>query len=62
MVNRGDGQHEHQARAKQKGHVVSDCAEKKKAAERRKADCPKRVVRTLPTRITRLGSQVAFEA
>ena len=44
MVNRGDGQHEHQARAKQKGHVASDCAEKKKAAER-KADCPERVVR-----------------
>jgi len=69
MVNRGDGQHEHQARAKQKGHVVSDCAEKKKAAERRKADCPKRVVRTLP--ITRLATgshgglgslTVAFEA
>ena len=37
MVNRGDGQHEHQARAKQKGHVVSDCAEKKKAAERKAA-------------------------
>ena len=44
MVNRGDGQHEHQARAKQEGHLVSDCAEKKKATER-KAKCPKRVVR-----------------
>ncbi len=45
MVNRGDGgQHEHQARAKQKGHAALGCAEKKKAVER-KADCPERVVR-----------------
>ena len=55
---------EHQARAKQKGHVASDCAEKKKAADsERKADCPRRVLCESPTfNIRSRGLPVASEA